>query len=143
MASISCCIEGVCRDLRDLRSLEVALELAASVTFIALFNLLRMKNAATMMTIKKNDAPPMIPPSSGVVRPPLAADVAVGDVFGIGVSVTGTADILEMTAPPSTVVVGAPTTVSEVIVVVIVCTIEFESVLFVVWVIVNVTGSVE
>lgn len=143
IASTSCCIDWVCRDLRDLRSLDVALELASSVTLIALFNFLRMKKVAIMMTSKKTEAPPMMPPSSGFVSPLLAIEVDVGDVFAMGVLVTGTADILETTPPTTaTVVVGAPTMVSEVIVVMIVYTTELESVVFVVSVTVNVTGSV-
>jgi len=120
----------------------VPLELASSVTLIVLFSFRIITNATSIMTIRNTDAPPIMPPSSGFVSPLLEVAELVGNVFGMAVLVTGMADSLA-TTPPNKVVVGAPTTVSEVMVVVMVRTTEFESVVLIVSVTVNVTGAVE
>jgi hypothetical protein len=74
-----------------------------------------MMNVATRSAIRMNIAPPMIPPSSGVVSPPFGPEDAA--CFGIGVAdgVSWT-----MTATVVGVSVGRPGIVSVVIVVVIV-----------------------
>ena len=74
-----------------------------------------MMKVATRSAIRMNIAPPMIPPSSGVVSPPFGAEDAA--CFGIGVAdgVSWT-----MTATVVGVSVGRPGIVSVVIVVVIV-----------------------
>ena len=80
-----------------------------------LLRLLMMRKVATKTTIRINIAPPIMPPNSGVDKPPF--DDPVAAVFGIGEA----GGVSLATFPP--VVedpVGSPKTVTEVIVVVIV-----------------------
>lgn len=123
MLSIStCCIELCLRRDRPVcperGSLDCVLELASSATLMVLFSRLMISHVARMNITRRNTAPPIIPPSSAVGSPPPGAEVEVGDVFAIGVSVTGIAATLGTTDPEvATVVVGAPITVWVVIVV--------------------------
>lgn len=82
---------------------------------MALLRRRRIMKVAMRSTIRMNIAPPMIPPSSGVVSPPFGTEDAA--CFGIGVAdgVSWT-----MTATVVGVSVGRPGIVSVVIVVVIV-----------------------
>jgi hypothetical protein len=72
-----------------------------------------MRKAAISRTIRMNTAPPMMPPSSGVVSPlvgvPDAADLAIAVAAGV---------VCAMTPLDVGVSVGRPGTVAEVIVVV-------------------------
>lgn len=87
-----------------------------------------MSKAAIMITSRRKPATPIIPPSSGLVRPLLGEAEVVGDVLAIGAGIADSlATILRIA---DTVVEGAPTIVFEMIVVFTVCTIEFESVDF-------------
>ena len=80
-----------------------------------LLRLLMMRKVATKTTIRINIAPPIMPPNSGVDKPPF--DDPVAAVFAIveagGVSLARFPSVVE---DP----VGSPKTVTEVIVVVIV-----------------------
>lgn len=121
-------------------SLGVLSEFAACVALMALLSLRRMRRAAIISTSKREIAPPMIPPSSGLVRPLVGEVEAVGDVLAIGAGIPDSlGTLLRITG---TVVDGAPITVSEIIFVVIVCTSEFASVDLDVCVSVIVSGSV-
>ena len=96
-----------------------------------------MRKVATKTTIRINTAPPMMPPSSAVDKPPFDAPVAA--VFA-----TGEAGGVTLATIPAAVVedpVGAPKTVTEVIVVVIVVGSE-SIVVAIVSVTVNVDGVV-
>jgi hypothetical protein len=95
-----------------------------------------MRKVATKTTIRINIAPPIMPPNSGVDKPPF--DDPVAAVFGIGEA----GGVSLATFPP--VVedpVGSPKTVTEVIVVVIVVGKE-STVVVSVSVTVNVVGIV-
>jgi hypothetical protein len=63
--------------------LEEVPEFAISVTFMALLRRRTMMNVAMRRAMRINIAPPIIPPSSGVVSPPLdtedAADLGIGE----------------------------------------------------------------
>ena len=74
-------------DRPDRGPLEELREFAISLTFMALLRRRRMMNVATRRAIRMNIAPPIMPPSSGVVSPPLdaedAADFGIGDAGGV------------------------------------------------------------
>ena len=102
-------------DRPDRGPLEELREFAISVTLMALLRRRRMMKVATRRAMRMNIAPPMIPPSSGVVSPPLDAEDAAD--FG-----TGEAGGVTWPTTPSVggMPVGCPGIVAVVIVVVIV-----------------------
>ncbi len=74
-------------DRPDRGPLEEVREFAISVTFMALLRRRTMMNVAIRRAMRINIAPPIIPPSSGVVSPPLdtedAADLGIGEAGGV------------------------------------------------------------
>lgn len=74
-------------DLPDRWPLEELREFAISVIFMALLRRRRMRKVAMRRARRMNIAPPMIPPSSGVVSPPLdppdAVDCGIAEAGGV------------------------------------------------------------
>jgi hypothetical protein len=111
--SISGFIEGLWPDRPERGPLD---DVREAVTFATLLRRLMMRKVATKTTIRINIAPPIMPPNSGVDKPPFDDD-PVAAVFAIGA-----AGGVILATPPSVVEdpVGSPKIVTEVIVVVIV-----------------------